>query len=226
MVKITAEQLFNKLQEAKLEEYVGAIVFELACVRVKINTTDTVGVTLQAWLKQYLEDNGFFYSEPYSTQEFPDFFLDDNAPEKHMLEVKAFHYSATPAFDIANFEAYCSSVKIKPYRLDADYLIFGYEMETDGDITIKKIWLKKIWQIAGDSKQFALKTQVKRGMIYNIRPNTNFKHGGNGPFKSKEDFLRAIYNTLVAYKGIDFANDWKTILATNYRNYYGKTLVL
>lgn len=150
MIKMTAQRLFNKFQQAKLDTYVGEIVFELAGVKVKINTTDTVGITLQSWLKQYLIDNNIFFSEPYSTQEFPDFFLDDNEPEKHMLEIKAFHYSATPAFDIANFESYCSSVKSKPYRLDADYLIFGYEMESNGDISIKKIWLKKIWQIAGD----------------------------------------------------------------------------
>lgn len=224
MIKVTAQQLFNKLQLAKLDTYVGEIVFELAGVKVKINTTDTVGITLQSWLKQYLEDNGIFFSEPFSTQEFPDFFLDDNEPEKHMLEIKAFHYSATPAFDIANFESYCSSIKVKPYRLDADYLIFGYEMESNGDITIKKIWLKKIWQIAGDSKQYPLKTQVKRGMIYNIRPNTNFKYGGEGPFKSREDFLRAIYHTLVSYKGAEFANDWKQVLAENYKRYYGHTL--
>ena len=141
-----------------------------------------------------------------------------------MLEVKAFNYNATPAFDIANFESYCSSVKEKPYRLDADYLIFGYTMNDSGDITVKKVWLHKIWQIAGTSQRFPLKTQVKRDMIYNIRPNTDFKAGNKGPFRSKDDFLLAIYKTLVIYKGKSFADDWKQTLSTNYKKYYGCNL--
>ena len=56
--------------------------------------------------------------------------------------------------------------KEKPYRLDADYLIFGYAMNADGDITVKKVWMHKIWQIAGTSQRFPLKTQVKRDYHY------------------------------------------------------------
>lgn len=224
MTKLTSQELFNKLLAAKLDKYTGEIIFHMAGVKVKINTTDTVGMNLQAWLKQYFIENDIFFSEPHNTQEFPDFYLDDIEPEKHMLEIKAFNYSATPAFDIANFESYCSSVKTKPFRLDADYLIFGYEMSDKGDITIKKMWLKKIWEIAGDSKQYPLKTQVKRGMIYNIRPNSNFKFDGKGPFKSKEEFLNATYLTLASYKSKDFAEDWKRTLAVNFAKYYGHCL--
>ena len=222
--KITAQELYTALGNLHLERQIGVISFNLAGVSVKINTTDTVGITLQAWLKQYLTDNDIYFSEPANTQEFPDFFLDNNEAFKHMLEVKAFNYNATPAFDIANFESYCSSVKEKPYRLDADYLIFGYTMNDSGDITVKKVWLHKIWQIAGTSQRFPLKTQVKRDMIYNIRPNTDFKAGNKGPFRSKDDFLLAIYKTLVIYKGKSFADDWKQTLSANYKKYYGCNL--
>lgn len=222
--KITAQELYTALGNLHLERQIGVISFNLAGVSVNIDTTDTVGITLQAWLKQYLTDNDIYFSEPANTQEFPDFFLDNNEAFKHMLEVKAFNYNATPAFDIANFESYCSSVKDKPYRLDADYLIFGYTMNDSGDITVKKVWLHKIWQIAGTSQRFPLKTQVKRDMIYNIRPNTDFKAGNKGPFRSKDDFLLAIYKTLVIYKGKSFADDWKQILSINYKKYYGCNL--
>lgn len=222
--KITAQELYTALGNLHLERQIGVISFNLAGVSVNIDTTDIVGITLQAWLKQYLTDNDIYFSEPANTQEFPDFFLDNNEAFKHMLEVKAFNYNATPAFDIANFESYCSSVKDKPYRLDADYLIFGYTMNDSGDITVKKVWLHKIWQIAGTSQRFPLKTQVKRDMIYNIRPNTDFKAGNKGPFRSKDDFLLAIYKTLVIYKGKSFADDWKQILSINYKKYYGCNL--
>ena len=226
LIKLNANQLYTNLLSLNLPTVSGNIVFNLADVSVTINTTDTVGITLQAWLKQYLINNDIYFSEPTNTQEFPDFFLDDIDPNNHMLEIKAFNFNATPAFDIANFESYCSSVKLKPYRLDADYLIFGYIMREDGSITINKIWLHKIWQIAGTSTRFPLKTQVKRDMIYNIRPNSNFKVGTSSPFNCKEDFLKAIYGTLKLYKGDNFANDWLNELSQNYQLYYGQPLVL
>lgn len=39
-------------------------------------------------------------------------------------------------------------------------------MNADGDITVKKVWMHKIWQIAGTSQRFPLKTQVKRDYHY------------------------------------------------------------
>ncbi len=224
MLKTSAEQLYLYLSNLYLQNQIGNIYFNLAGVTVKINTTDTVGITLQAWLKQLLIDNNIYFSEPTNTQEFPDFFLDNINPLQNMLEIKAFNYKATPAFDIANFESYCSSVKEKPYRLDADYLIFGYIMDETGNISIEKIWLRKIWQIAGTSKKFPLKTQVKRDVIYNIRPNSNFKTDRECPFNSKEDFLFAIYETLKLYKGAPFANRWKKTLSFHYQQYYKMNL--
>ncbi len=222
---LTADEIYKQLLTLDLDKNFGAITFELAGVKVKMNTTDTVGITLQAWLKQYLVDNNIYFSEPVNTQEFPDFYLSNIEPDQHMLEIKAFNYTATPGFDIANFESYCSSVKNKPYRLDADYIIFGYTMNSEGDIYIKKIWLKKIWEIAGTSSRYALKTQIKRDMIYNIRPNTNFKNNTPAPFKNKEDFLIAIYETLRDYKDLNFADDWKKTLLKNYKNYYNVDLI-
>ena len=52
--KITAQELYTALGNLHLERQIGVISFNLAGVSVKIDTTDTVGITLQAWLKQYL----------------------------------------------------------------------------------------------------------------------------------------------------------------------------
>lgn len=221
---INAETLYERLLKLNLKQTKGEIIFNLGNVSVKISTTDTVGITLQAWLKQYLLDNKIYFKEPSNTQEFPDFFLNPNSIIDNMLEIKAFKYDATPAFDIANFESYCSAVKEKPFRLDADYLIFGYTMSDLGDITIEKIWLHKIWEIAGISEKYPLKTQVKRDMIYNIRPNTNFKKDEKGPFNKKEDFLLAIYDTLVKYKDRKFADNWKKTLEINYKKFYNQNI--
>ena len=36
----------------------------------------------------------------------------------------------------------------RSHMLDVDYLILGYDMSDDGVVTIKDVWLKKVWQIA------------------------------------------------------------------------------
>lgn len=204
---ITATQLFNNLKSINWSLTYGSITFTLNNINVIIDTTDTVGVTLQSWLKQYFLTNNIYFRENSNSQEFPDFYL-GNSNDSNLLEIKAFNFCNTPAFDIANFDSYCDLVVEKPYILDADYLIFGYSMDNDGRITINDIWLKKIWEIAGKSKKYPLKVQGKRGMIYNIRPNTNFKKYDQTHFNSKEDFINAIYDTISIYKGEDIAKEW------------------
>ncbi len=215
----TAQEIFDLLNNTIIDQP-GNIVFTMGGTSVTINTTDIVGNSIQSWLKQWLVNNNIYQSEPHNTQEFPDFYLTEENKEDHMLEVKAFNYNATPAFDIANYESYIASVATKPYRLNADYLIFGYTMDANGTITIKKIWLKKIWEIAGTSVRFALNTQVKRDVIYNIRPNSKFKKDLPVPFNTKEEFLTAMYETQKAYRGEENANTWKETLQGAYLNYY------
>jgi len=224
MNQITAKKLYNELLSDEIIDKVGNIVFSLAGTSVIINTTDTVGNSIQNWLGQWMKNKNIYCDEPPNTQEFPDFYLSTDK-QKGLLEVKAFNFNASPAFDIANFESYCESVANKPYRLDADYLIFGYTMSDTGEIRIKKIWLKKIWEIAGTSGRFALNTQVKRDVIYNIRPR-NFKVKEDPTFHNEIEFLNAIYETLIKYRGIDKANEWKNKIETNYKNFYNKTLEL
>lgn len=224
--KMSSEDLYQKLLNLNLQEEKAQITFEMAHTKVIINTTDTVGITIQSWLKQFMIDNDIFFMEENNTQKFPDFYLNDDCKEKHMLEIKAFNFSASPAFDIANFESYCDSVRKMSIRLDADYLIFGYEMDSVGKICIKKIWLKKIWQLAGTSRKFPIKTQVKRDMIYNIRPASEFKYNRPSFFSSKEEFISAIYQTLIIYKDINFAKDWLTTLSQNYKITFRKDLII
>lgn len=214
MEEISALELYNRLISAGIEDSTGSIEFVLNGLSVTINTKDIVGNCIQSWLKQWMTSNNIFCSEPESTQIFPDFYLSNNETES-LLEIKAFNYSASPAFDIANFEAYCDSLRTKAYRLDADYLIFGYTMN-EGIIKINKIWLKKIWEISGSSTRYALNTQIKRDVIYNIRPVSNFKYERAPVFTTKEEFLTAVYLTLKKYRGEDAANIWKEEVIQSY----------
>lgn len=221
MLKLHANELYDNLIK-NVKGQKGTIYFKLANVCLKVDGTDTVGKTIQEWLKEYLKTNNIFFREPANTQAFPDFFLNDNNYE-NLLEIKSFHYPKTPAFDIANFDSYCSKIENEPYCLYADYLIFGYEM-TNGTISIEDIWLKKIWEIAGTSTRFPLKTQVKHDVIYNIRPNSGFKKGKESFFKNEIDFLKAVEGTIELYKGTKRSIEWKNNFYKNYKNHYDKNI--
>ncbi len=221
---LTATQLHKLLISSNITKFKGNIQFNLANTCVKINTTDTVGHSLQSWLKQWLINNDIFFDEPKNTQEFPDFYLDNTSKTNGLLEVKAFNYNASPAFDIANFESYCSSLESKAYRLDADYLIFGYSMN-DGDIEIKEIWLKKIWEISSCSTKYPLRVQDKRGSIYNIRPTKWYSNKAQKPFNNKEEFICALYKTLKQYENTKInADSWIHNVLKSYNGYSSKTL--
>lgn len=223
MIKLTSLELYNKLKEDLLGKE-GSIKISFCGLDVQIQSTDTVGNSLQSWLEGYLKANNIYYRTPDNTQEFPDFYLGDNNTS-NLLEVKAFNIDNGPGFDIANFESYCTSLKSKSYRLNADYLIIAYKM-SGSKIKIENIWLKKIWEISSTSSSHKLKVQDKRGMIYNIRPctwysmKTKFK-----PFNNKKEFVSAIYQTLLNYEHTSIDADiWYDEVKENYEIYHSECL--
>lgn len=221
--KINAQTLYDELISLNLDKQKGSIYFDMAGLHVKIDTTDTIGMTLQSWLKEYLIQNNYYFEQPKNTQEFPDFFLDDKESTENMLEIKTFNYKKSPGFDIANFDSYCSKIVEQPYCLYADYLIFAYVMD-NGNISIKNLWLKKIWEIAGTSRNMPLKTQIKRNKIYNIRSNSNFKNNELGPFSNENSFLNALYGTISKDKSEYEADRWKKKFKENYEYFYGYSI--
>jgi len=221
--ELDSQEIYNKLKKQNIINAKGQINFSLGGVSVTLNSTDTVGNTIQSWLKEWFISNDIYFSEPKNSQAFPDFYLSEDK-QKGLLEIKAFNYNATPAFDIANFESYCDSVMKNPFRLNADYLIFGYTM-TDGVVEIKDIWLKKIWEISGTSERFPLRVQVKRDMIYNIRPKKWYSTRLTPSFKTKENFLFAIYETLKKYEHSKINEEqWLAELKDNYAIEFDKDL--
>ena len=98
------------------------------------------------------------------------FFLNPDDKTKGLLEVKAFNRNGSPGFDIADFRMYAEEIQEKPYMLDVDYLIFGYDMSESGVVSIKNVWLKKVWQITRRMANYPINLQVKDGVIHKIRP--------------------------------------------------------
>lgn len=141
--KVTANEIYDLLlNEFKIKEQIGSVEIILGGISAKYNGKDAIGDLLQEWLGEWLKQKNFYFRTRANTQEFPDFLLAED-DKCGFLEIKTFNANATPAFDIANFDSYNKSLLVKPERLDADYLIFGYKM-VDSVLSVDNLWLMKV----------------------------------------------------------------------------------
>ena len=222
-MKLTAKQLYSKLvDEYKIIGEQGSISFSLKDLAISIKTKDTVGNLLQEWLKAWFRMSNIDFEENTNSQTFPDFQLDKDNPKKGLLEIKSFDFDSGPGFDLANFDSYCNSLLESAFRIDSDYLILAYQME-DGIISIKNVWLKKIWELSCPSGTCPVKVQEKKGVIYNLRPSTWYSERAKfKPFSSKEEFLTALNETRYQYPQTHHSNaHWLKSVIKNYQEHTG-----
>ncbi|MCM3634263.1 NgoBV family restriction endonuclease [Paenibacillus camelliae] len=222
---LTAQQIYEKLIKDNIYEHKGSITMSLAGIDVIIKSTDTVGNNIQEWLNDWLYVNNVYHRTPDNSQNFPDFYLSESQ-NSNLLEVKSFYAPRRPAFDVANFDSYWKSLVTDPYRLDVDYLIFAYDL-VDGQLSIRKVYLKKVWEITGKSTDYALNCQRKNGQIYNIRPVSFNSTRSNiiPPFNSKERFIAAIYRELLSHLNqAAVVKKWLSDVIEGYYNYSNQNI--
>lgn len=227
-MKLTGQQLYDKLvNEYKIIGEKGIINFTLKDLTISIETKDTIGNLLQEWLKAWMTRESIEYEENTNSQTFPDFLLNKNDHKKGLLEVKSFDWDRGPGFDLANFDSYCNSLLDNAYRIDSDYLILAYQMK-GSELSIKNIWLKKIWELACPSGTYPIKVQEKKQVIYNLRPSTWYSERIKfKPFASKEEFLSALNETRYQYPQTRHANGhWLQKVLKNYEAHTGTSLVV
>lgn len=215
--KVTANEIYNLLlYEFKIKEQIGTVEIILGGISAKYNGKDALGDLLQDWLGEWFKQKNIYFRQPSNTQEFPDFLLTENS-NSGFLELKTFNADASPAFDIANFDSYCTSLLTIPERIEADYLIFSYKM-INSELSIDNIWLKKVWEMTSPSGQDPIKLQVKRNQIYNIRPCTWYSQRLQyQPFTNKMDFLKAIADTHQSYPQCDnYKINWLKLVKEKY----------
>jgi type II restriction enzyme len=139
-IKVTAKEIYDLLiNEFKIKEQIGSIEIILGGISAKYNGKDAIGDLLQEWLGEWLRQKNFYFRQHPNSQEFPDFLLTEST-NSDFLELKTFNADASPAFDIANFDSYCTSLLRIPERIEADYLIFSYKM-VDAELSIDNLWL-------------------------------------------------------------------------------------
>ena len=198
-MRLTAQQVYDKLiHEDRILDLQGQIRFFFGDVDIIVKQKDVVGNIIQEWLQGWFDKRGIEYAPSENTQMPPDFFLNPDDKTTGLLEVKAFNRSADPGFDIADFRMYEEEIINEPYMLDVEYLIFGYDINDDGVVTIKDLWLKKVWQITRRMENWAVNLQVKKGVVHKIRPGKWYStRTGNIPmFRNLEDFISAIEETV------------------------------
>ena len=228
MITLSGQQIYDKLvKEDKIFDVNGQIRFYFGDVDIIVKQKDVVGNIVQEWLQGWLDKRGVYYSVNENTQMPPDFFLNPKSKKRDLLEVKAFYRESSPAFDIGDFRMYSEEIIDKPYMLDTDYLIFGYDMSKEGVVVIKDLWIKKVWQITRSMSNWPLNLQVKANVVHKIRPgiwysnkNTKFP-----TFKRIEHFLSAMEETVYQNPRTHHeANKWKGKFLKSYENFYGVKL--
>jgi NgoBV restriction endonuclease len=212
------QELYQRLIETKLVGAKGYTTFKLNGKETIINDSSVVGNLIQEWLKTFMDQEGITYRTNPNTQEPPDFFMDKTSNITNLLEVKCFKKS--PNFDVANVSSYVRGLLLNPHRLNSDYLIIQYK-QNPKDIEILNLWLKKVWEITGPSDRYPLKLQVKKGVIYNIRPNvwysnrTTYKPYNN--YHELLDSLQKIINTTPQLH--DLTKNWSKLVTEGFENH-------
>lgn len=224
---LAAQEIYSKLiNEDCILTLKGQIQFHLGGVGIVVRQKDVVGNIIQEWLQGWMEKRGIAYTLNSNSQMPPDFFLNPNDKTRSLLEVKAFNRDSTPGFDIADFRMYSEEIIEKPYMLDADYLIFGYRMNPNGVVTIKDLWLKKVWQITRRMGDWPLNLQVKAKVVHKIRPGVWYRTPNKFKmFESLEDFISAVNHTVWQNpKTKESSGTWLVNFIKAYKSFYGKRL--
>ena len=145
-----------------------------------------------------------------------------------LLEVKAFNYEAQPGFDIADFNAYQEEIIREPYMLHAKYLVFGYKMQADGFVVIKKMWLRNVWDICRRMEKWPLNLQIKDKVVHKIRPGIWYSESNRVKFKTfscLEHFISAMEQTVYKNpKTRELSGEWLEDFITSYQKMYGVQL--
>lgn len=189
-----------ELTKEKLEGQHGTITVTFANRNHVYTGNDVIGNCLQEWLPDWFQFLGVNIQSRKGTQVFPDFIAHFNGIE-YAVEVKAWNINNSPAFDLANFQSFLETTYSSPGKINAQYFILGYKPEDDGfsqGFTVKKVFLKHIWEITSATRKYPVGLQVKRGNPYALRP-FNFYKKPNNSFHNKQEFILAVKQTFDMY---------------------------
>ena len=222
---LTAYELYKLLIfDYRVKSLTGCVNFQLGSIEVRLQRRDIVGEVIQKWVCEWLARTRIDFVENPLPQRPPDIYLNPGNLRSDWLEIKAFNRNDSPRFSIAAFNFFLEDTIRRPWHLDADYLIFGYTMNTEtGDLKIKDLWLKKIWEITKPMSEYSLTVKTANGICKEIRPCTWYANrSGVKVFESLEDFLSAFEEAIFQNPETrPKAARWRNRFLKSYLKHYG-----
>lgn len=101
-------------------------------------------------------------------------------------------------------------------------------MNESGVVSIKNVWLKKVWQITRRMANYPINLQVKDGVIHKIRPGVWYSQKATdyAIFDCLEDFICAMEETTFKEPKLrdSIASTWLEKFQRNYKARYGHEL--
>ncbi|MBQ9419771.1 MAG: NgoBV family restriction endonuclease [Synergistaceae bacterium] len=226
---ITARELYRLLVfDCGIKSLKGQINFQLGDISVAVKRKDVVGDVIQSWVGEWLKRSRIDFLANPSVSRPPDIYLNPKDLRRDWLEIKSFNRADSPRFSIAVFDFFMKDLIERPWHLDADYLIFGYEIDESGELGIRDIWLKKIWQITKAMSEWPLTVQTRGGEIKEIRPCSWYAHRARTKvFESLEDFLSAFTEAVRKNPPTKrTAARWQKNFVRAYLRHYGKEIII
>lgn len=171
-MEIPYHPLKNKINE-HLSKYLDKEITIKAIVdssEITIEGNDAVGTILEEFIAKLLTEN-FDHLIKGESNEPPDIFDEKN---KWNLEIKCFNKKNGPSFDIYSISKFFGQRDetdwISKAMHKTDYLIFGYEINSDGKRCLKSIDHKKLHEILGYGTKHEISVQYSGSQYKNIRP--------------------------------------------------------
>ena len=155
---------------------------------ITIEGNDAVGTILEEFIAKLLTEK-FEHFIKGESNEPPDIFDEKN---KWNLEIKCFNISNPPSFDIYSISKFLGEKEeddwLSKTLYKTDYLIFGYEINSEGRRYLKSIHQTKLHEILGYGGKHGISVQYSGGQYKNIRPSK--VSTWNDKTKTPEKFIK------------------------------------
>jgi len=228
--KLTAKQIYDKfIYETNIVFGDGVIEASLRDIEITEWGEQTVTAILREWLRHWFDKNNIAYGANDDVAIPIDYYLCDEDNANKSVCVKTFQIYEKSVFAITDFRTFAEELLCNPSLLNTDYLMFEYyisrRMEEKGQLFIKDLLMKKIWQITRPMDGWPLSLQIANGKIRQIKScGWNIKRAPK-TFKSQEHFLSALEETI--YRNPQTANiaaTWRKDFLAAYEKEYDRTV--
>lgn len=229
-IKLTAKQIYNKLiYETNIVRDFGAIEVSLKDIEITEWDDQAVREIMRVWLRHWMDKNNIAYIANEDHAIPIDYYLCGADNPQNSICVKVFQVYEKVNYAIADFRTFAEELLCTPSILNTDYLVFEYGIDRKvngkGELIIKDLLMKKIWQMTRPMDGNPLSLQKVNGKIRQIKSCDWNKDNAPKTFKTLEHFLSAVEETLCRNPQTqNLATTWRKDFIAAYEKEYNKTI--